>query len=206
MMCLHPRCLCIMLGLVDNMAHSEFSIPVHDLDAAGKRFELVITADWLRLALAGTDAGPGLRDGKLDVRLSKSGTDVVVRGEFTAEVTVACARCLEPARVAVREPVNALVVAEGSSSGAPTPAGDPDGDAGESGDLVTDQADVISYDGDTVVLDTLVRDELLLGIPMIPLCSEACTGIRPESSPESSPEGGIDPRLRPLLRIKKSLT
>ena len=60
--------------------------------------------------------------------------------------------------------------------------------------------------GEGCCLDELVRDELLLGIPMIPLCSEACPGIRPERAPSSdaagSPDDAIDPRLRPLLRLK----
>ena len=47
-----------------------------------------------------------------------------------------------------------------------------------------------------MVLDDLVRDELLLGIPMIPLCSEGCPGIRPPASGRDA-DAGIDPRLRP---------
>jgi len=43
---------------------------------------------------------------------------------------------------------------------------------------------------------------------MIPLCSEACPGIQPPLASEE-PEAGldvdrIDPRLRPLLRLKKN--
>ena len=63
---------------------------------------------------------------------------------------------------------------------------------------------MIAYDGETVVLDDLVRDELLLGIPMIPLCSEGCPGIRPEQS-EGEAVASIDPRLRPLLGLKNKL-
>ena len=63
---------------------------------------------------------------------------------------------------------------------------------------------MIAYDGETVVLDDLVRDELLLGIPMIPLCSEGCPGIRPEQS-EREAVASIDPRLRPLLGLKSKL-
>ena len=83
-----------------------------------------------------------------------------------------------------------------------------DGDA----DLPPEDADMIPYDGDTLVLDDLVRDELLLGIPMIPLCSEGCEGISPPAralagqSHDKPAEESIDPRLRPLLRLKKSLT
>ena len=82
-----------------------------------------------------------------------------------------------------------------------------DGDD-EDADLAPEQADMIPYDGDTLVLDDLIRDELLLGVPMIPLCSEGCTGIRPSSDAqpvEAAAEASIDPRLRPLLRLKNRL-
>jgi uncharacterized metal-binding protein YceD (DUF177 family) len=42
---------------------------------------------------------------------------------------------------------------------------------------------------------------------MIPLCSEACPGIRPQLVPEEGQGApAVDPRLRPLLRLKKSST
>jgi uncharacterized protein len=178
------------------MAKSEFSVPASDFDAAGKRYRFPVRPSWVRGALEGTDVQAGGSDGEVDVRLSKSGADVVVRGTLSAEVSVACARCLEPARIQVKEPVIALVV--------PASTGRNEADRVEH-DPGADQADLVSYDGETVVLDTLVRDQLLLGIPMIPLCSDACPGIRPETPPESA-SPAVDPRLRPLLRLKKTWT
>jgi uncharacterized protein len=178
----------------------EFSIPARDLDAAGKSFRFVVRAAWIRGAVEGTDVGATGPDGELDVRASKSGTDVVVRGTLNAQLTVPCARCLEPARIAVHEDISALVVPAAvlrESSG-----------AGEDDEATADQADVIPYDGETVVLDDLVRDELLLGLPMIPLCSEGCEGIRRPGSqePAEAPKPAIDPRLQPLMRLKKPST
>jgi len=181
------------------MAEHEFAIPVRDLDAAGKPFRFPVTAAWLRTALEGTDVANGGGDGTLEVRLSKSGTDVVVRGTLEAQLTVPCARCLEPAHVPVKEDISALVVPATATRDA---AGAQDDD-----DIAPEQADLIAYDGETVILDELVRDELLLGIPMIPLCSEGCPGIRPQPAQEEAAEApatdAIDPRLRPLLRLKK---
>jgi DUF177 domain-containing protein len=176
------------------IAH-EFSVAARDLDAAGKPFRFPIRAAWLRGALEGTNVLPGGTDGELDLRLSKSGTDVIVRGTVTAELTVECARCLQPTRVLVREPLSGLFVPTGDLTGPPS----------DEEELTADQADVMPYDGETVVLDDFVRDELLLGVPMIPLCSESCPGIRPQTSPESASKA-IDPRLSPLLRLKKSTT
>jgi uncharacterized protein len=184
------------------MADPEFAVPVRDLDVAGKPFRFPVRAAWLRGALEGTTVDPTDQEGRLELRLSKSGTDVVVRGKLEARVTAPCARCLEPAPVAVSETISALAVPAATVR-------DPSGGrrGGDDDDLSPDQADFIAYDGETVVLDDLVRDELLLGIPMIPLCSEACAGIQPRTPPEE-PQGAavdeVDPRLRPLLRLKNN--
>jgi uncharacterized protein len=175
----------------------EFSFPVHDLDVSGKRFRLPVRSTWLRGVLEGTEIGAPERDGELDLRLSRSGPDVVVRGTLAAELLVQCSRCLEQVVVPVREELSALAVPA-------LEARRPERGDDEEVDLAAEDANMIAYEGDAVVLDDLVRDELLLGIPMIPLCSEGCPGIRPEQS-EGDAVAGIDPRLRPLLSLKSKL-
>jgi uncharacterized protein len=99
----------------------------------------------------------------------------------------------------VKESISALAVP--AAPGRESSSGDDDDD------LSPEQADLISYDGETLVLDDLVRDELLLGIPMIPLCSEACPGIQPQlasEEPKTAAVDRVDPRLLPLLRLKKN--
>jgi uncharacterized protein len=186
------------------MTSAEFSFPVTDLDAGGKHLVLPVRASWLRGVLEGTDIKAPEQDGTLDLRISKSGTDVVVRATLDAALVVPCSRCLEPAVVPVHEEISTLAVpGTGESS---HKEADDDEEAAE-----VEDADVIPYDGETLILDDLIRDELLLGIPMIPLCSEACPGIRPEqgASPGShvadgaaENSEGIDPRLLPLLKLK----
>lgn len=183
------------------MSAAEFSVPARDLDAAGKPFHFPIRAAWIRGAVEGTDVGAGDADGALDVRLSKSGNDVVLRGTLEAELVVPCARCLDPAHVAVKESLSALFVpastlrAEASSGGKGGDRGDDDEAEG-----TADSPDVVAYDGETVVLDALVRDEMLLALPIVPLCSESCAGIRLEASAEAA-SPSVDPRLRPLLSL-----
>jgi uncharacterized protein len=205
-----------MLLPVAAMTPAEFSFPVSDLDAGGKHVQLPVRAAWLRGVLEDTDIGATDRDGTLDLRLSKSGPDVVVRATLSADLVVPCSRCLEPATVPVREELSVLAVpgaapkpAKPAGKGARASKADRDGvangrdhaapDADEGVEL--EDADVITYDGENLVLDELIRDELLLGIPMIPLCSESCAGIRPEQSEESE-DTSIDPRLRPLLKLR----
>lgn len=177
----------------------EFSFPVHDLDVSGKRFRLPVRSTWLRGVLEGTEIGASERDGELDLRLSRSGPDVVVRGTLAAELLVQCSRCLERVVVPVREELSALAVPAAEARHPQKGDGDD-----EEVELPAEDAGMIAYEGDAVVLDDLVRDELLLGIPMIPLCSEGCPGIRPEHSEEDA-VASIDPRLRPLLGLKSKL-
>jgi uncharacterized protein len=179
----------------------EFPIPIADLDAGGREHKFPVRAAWLRGALEDTDATAAGKDGELEVRVSKSGTDVVVRGELTADLTVPCARCLDPVPVHLVHPVTALMV----------PASDlrAGGRGKDEADIDPEDLDVTPYTGDTIALDDLVRDELVLEIPMIPLCSEDCPGISPPPtrsgapSQKASAEPAIDPRLTPLLRFKK---
>jgi uncharacterized protein len=171
----------------------ELTIATRDLDAAGKPYRFVLRPAWLREVLAETHVTPDGAEAALDVRASKSGRDVLVRGRIKAQLVVPCGRCLEPAQVTVDEEVSALFVPSAQVKGSKGPD--------DEFELSADDADTVPFDGETVVLDDVARDELLLAVPMIPLCSEACPGIsRPADPGEAQP--AIDPRLSPLLRYK----
>lgn len=177
------------------MTEHEFNIPVTDLDAAGKAYTFAIRHPWLRGVLEGHEATATERDGKLDVRASRSGADVVVRGTLDVEVRLPCARCLEPFAAPLHAELGVLYVAA------------PRVEAREGGpeqeyELASGEADTLPFDGETVVLDDLVRDEVLLEIPMIPLCSEACPGMSAAPGAPAEEPRGVDPRLAPLLAFQ----
>jgi uncharacterized protein len=178
------------------MSAHEFTIPIADLDAGGRAVTFPVRAAWLRGALEDSDAKAGSQDGSLQVRVSKSGNDVVVHGQLKADLALECARCLAPVALHIDQPLTALMVPAGEmrSRG-----------KDDDGDLENEDLDVVAYSGDTLVLDDLVRDELVLEIPMIPLCSEDCPGISPPPPQDAagSEHQAIDPRLAPLLRLKK---
>jgi uncharacterized protein len=105
--------------------------------------------------------------------------------------------------VAVREDISALAVEDRGDARTRERQRERDDDIelGEDVDL-----DLIRYDGETLILDDIVRDVLLLGIPMLPLCSESCPGIRPGLAQPTVETFGVDPRLQPLLHFRKSST
>jgi uncharacterized protein len=179
------------------MSAHEFSITASDLDAGGRAYRFPVKASWLRHTLENHEAKPAGKEGLLDVRASKSGNDVVVTGKLDADLAIPCARCTEPFSLHVHSDIRVLY-APASKLKAPSK---------NDYEFSAEEADTLPYDGETVVLDDLVRDELLLEIPMIPLCSEGCPGMSgaPKTA-EKTEEKGIDPRLAPLLGFRAAKT
>jgi uncharacterized protein len=122
-------------------------------------------------------------------------TDLDAGGrEFDFAVRPAWVR-LEDVTIHLHHPVTALLVPASDIR-----AASKDADA----EMSAEELDVIPYSGETIALDDLVRDELVLEIPIVPLCSEDCPGISPPPAKEDATgEAAIDPRLRPLFRMKK---
>lgn len=181
------------------MSDHEFTIRTLDFDASGKSYRFVVPSRWIRGELEGCEATATARDGELALRASKSGHDVVVHGTLDASLSVPCARCLEHLDIDVHAEISVIYV-PGDRVKAPDASGEVEYT------LEDAEADTLPYDGETVVLDGLVRDELLLGVPMIPLCSADCPGMSP--GPQIDAEApaektGIDPRLAPLMAFRE---
>jgi len=182
------------------------AFPAADIPIEGVAVELELPPRWLEATLsdAGVEAGPCREAGAFTGRLSRSGQDIVVRGQARARLALPCVRCLEPAFVDVAADLSLLLLPvsrsetrnakrRGSSRGAvATPA---------EYEFSADEAAQDVYDGETVVLDAFIREAILLEIPAFPLCTESCPGIATEESPPglTSVDGDeIDPRLAPL--------
>ena len=179
---------------------AEFEIKVTELEAGGKDYAFPLRSAWLA-SVIDTDelrVDPNA-DGTVTFRADKSGNDVIVRGHIHGALVTECARCLGEARIPVDTELVALLV---SRSGAARPVVD-------DVELTPEELDREFYTGDTISLDSLVRENVLLEVPMQPLCSEDCKGIEvPEKvrGPRdlAAPEPGapkIDPRLAPLLAL-----
>ncbi|MFO0590980.1 MAG: DUF177 domain-containing protein [Polyangiaceae bacterium] len=85
-----------------------FTVPAHDIDAAGLARSFELPAAWLALALGDTDV-EATGDGHADVRLSKTGHDVIVRGKVRAPLQMPCARCLKDVTIPVDTELSLLL-------------------------------------------------------------------------------------------------
>lgn len=73
-----------------------FTVPVKDLDYGDRELDEEIPVEWLAAALEGSEATPSGRPGHLTATLTKTGRQILVRGRARAEVTMPCARTLDP--------------------------------------------------------------------------------------------------------------
>jgi uncharacterized protein len=199
---------------------SPFSVLVRDLPVH-RKFEVPATlvGEWLkgmpmREALGAPEPDPDAGQGNAELDLYADGTHVFAAGTFKGHVTVACSRCVGPARLDIDETLRVTFMPPGempSEDNEPAAQSAPgnDGGPGEGeGALVAEEdLDVFAYDGEKIDLEPLFREQFVLAIPYAPLCSETCKGLCPQcgidlNSGTCTCEKPIDPRLAALKGLK----
>jgi uncharacterized protein len=169
---------------------------IKDITSEGLLVQEELTRAMLADALEGME--PDLDKSTANVRLELSkdrDENVYARGDLKALLTIACGNCLGPALIKINTPLNVTYVAE-------------DDEAAESDDPL-DDVDVATHDRDTVDLAPLVREQIILGIPIAPRCREGCLGLcstcgqnRNERDCGHKPEPLEDPRFAALKNLK----
>lgn len=146
----------------------------------------------------------------LDLVLEAVSDGILVRGDVTATLRVPCARCLAPTlhprRVAVTELHRRTLRGPGPGRAA----------RGHEEDLAAtdDEEEYRLVDGDTALEpDAMVRDALLLDVPVRVLCRPDCAGLCPDCGVDrnvapchhgAAPAG--DPRWAALEGLRDRLT
>jgi uncharacterized protein len=143
--------------------------------------------------------------------LRKVSGGVILEGRLTAPVAAPCHRCL--AEVALDVPVafmlnlvpsQRLAGEETEEEGEGTEEGEP------VGSFALGEADQEPFDGKTIDLDPIVREQVLLALPMSVLCRAECRGLCPVCGQDLNVESCScdrrvpDPRLAALKNIKLS--
>jgi uncharacterized protein len=106
--------------------------------------------------------------GKIDVacNVARVKETVFIEGRVATTVEAPCGRCLEMTRL----PVGASF----KYTFCPPPA-----DPKEEWELTAEDLDCAYYEEDTIDLDSLIFEQIMLQIPVKPLCGESCRGLCP---------------------------
>ena len=125
--------------------------------------------------------------------------DIRVVGEMFTRVEVACARCLEPVARDVQRKFDLLYRPLGSDSGRAEIS------------VTTAEAEIGYYSGDGVLLEDILREQLLLEVPIKVVCREDCKGICPHCGQNRNQgscdcvEAAADPRWDALRGLRDKL-
>jgi uncharacterized metal-binding protein YceD (DUF177 family) len=136
---------------------------IKDIGDDGVDVDLPVTAAWLAAECPDLDVRPAAGGLALRGTLEKSGDDFLLRGDLSGALETPCARCLETARITLDVPLAVTFVERG--------------DAGA--DDEDDDGDVVFFEGGEIDLGEELHDEILLAIPINPLCDDACRGLCP---------------------------
>jgi uncharacterized protein len=125
--------------------------------------------------------------------------DIRLNGDLKTKVDVPCARCLEPVGQNVVRNFELLYRPQGSDAGR------------EEISVTAAEAEIGYYKGGGVLLEDVLREQILLALPLKTICREDCKGLCPQCgtnlnlnvcSCEAPPE---DPRWSGLKEIRDKL-
>lgn len=102
-----------------------------------------------------------------EFRLKRSKNKIKVRGLIDCIVILTCSRCLEEFGYLVSTTSDFDLLSQDSA---------PDIQELE---LKRDEMDIYYYEGSEVELEPLIHEEIMLNLPIKPLCSESCRGLCP---------------------------
>ena len=167
---------------------------VTELPEVEKEFSWEVSKGWLQPLFEGEELFRALEPLDVTVKLLRTEEAVYFRGSARGKVGAVCVRCLE-------EGVERLDL---SFSGRYQPRGPEDYDE-------PDEADLFFYEGDELDMGDALRENVLLSLPMNPVCREDCLGLCPDCGINQNVsscrcrEEVVDSRWAALQEIKNSL-
>jgi DUF177 domain-containing protein len=148
--------------------HKTLQISVKSIPETGKEVGLQLGREWFD---RWREEDPGLEFSQAHIRgavnLAKHGKDILIRGRLEGHLALACGRCLDPFEAPVASEFEVLL-APAPGSAAP-----------DKEELSAQELDLDFYSGETVDLEALVREQIILLVPLKPLCREDCRGLCP---------------------------
>jgi uncharacterized protein len=142
-----------------------------------------------------SDDAPLTIHGRLKVR--KEGSEVMVEGDLIADVELQCSRCLKKFGNEISIPVSVVY----------HPVEELKGD--DQHEIASEALDMDFYTGDELDLESLLKEQIALNIPMKPLCDDSCKGLCPNCGMDlnqgtcSCSIKTVDPRFQELKKLLK---
>jgi uncharacterized protein len=185
-----------------------FTVLVRDLPTH-RRFEVGAkqVGDWLRGlpmrdALGAPEGDPDAGTGAAELDLYADGTHAFASGSFEGYLHVACSRCVGPVKLDIHEKLRVTFMPPSEM-----PRDDEEPASEDGAEVGAEDLDLFPFDGESIDLEPLFREQFVLAIPFAPLCREDCKGLCPQCGIDRNTgtctcEKPVDPRLAALKGLK----
>ena len=138
-----------------------------------------------------------LESGRLQAQIDRDEEATVhVKGHLAVRLGVECGRCLEPVTLPLEQDLDLFFLPHQENQG-------------EEDEVELSERDLVVayYRGDRLDLGEVVREQLILSVPMKRLCQEGCKGLCPSCGANRNRTScacvveNTDPRLAPLKKL-----
>jgi uncharacterized protein len=137
---------------------------------------------------------------QVKVKLEKIQNEILVRGNIKTQLELECSRCLEHFLFPVNENFQTIF----------QPFSPASTEEEEEIELAKDELDIEFYKNDVIDLQEIVREQIILSIPIMPICDKNCQGLCPKCGQNLNQNKclctteAIDPRWAKLEQLAKS--
>jgi uncharacterized protein len=125
--------------------------------------------------------------------------DIRLRGQFAGKVRVPCARCVEPVEIPLAAEFDLIFRPVGADSDAPERS------------ITAPETEIGYYQKDSLALEDVLREQVLLALPVRTLCKPDCKGLCPRCGanrnlqPCTCEDGPSDPRWEALSGLRSQI-
>ncbi len=103
--------------------------------------------------------------------------DIRLRGRYSGRFEVPCARCIEPVEIPLSADFDLIFRPMGVDAGPPERS------------ITAPETEIGYYQRDSLPLEDVLREQVLLSLPVRTLCKPDCKGLLDGSIPSSIPKG-----------------
>ena len=177
---------------------------ISELEKEPIEFGLRFKAGKIDFGEEAEQSGPLETSGRAEVLHEHRGpkeivADIRLRGNFDGKFEVPCARCVEPVEVRLASDFDLIFRPVGADAG-------PQERAISAGDT-----EIGYYQKDSLLLEDVLREQVLLSLPVRTLCKDDCKGLCPRCGQNrnnhdcSCDEGQTDPRWEALSGLRSRI-
>jgi uncharacterized protein len=177
---------------------------VSELEREPIEFDLQLPPGAVDFGQEAEQDGPLATSGRAEVIHEHRGpkeivADIRLRGQFAGKVRVPCARCVEPVQIPLAAEFDLIFRPVGADSDAPERS------------ITAPETEIGYYQKDSLALEDVLREQVLLALPVRTLCKPDCKGLCPRCGanrnlqPCTCEEGPSDPRWEALSGLRSQI-